>query len=703
MYSRSRVFLHPLHTFILQLFPVNADGKTTTLSKSSIPMAVAAVMSNESSSSAPSIADMSSVVSERSFLESLTTQTTPAHHRLSSFESNKESEDNESLDLGGSSGHDQGDDIIKERLSDEITAEVPVRGQSSSSGADTPSGDNQNQNGTANDNPFGTETAIEEPSSVEAGMRSAMDSVRRPRLLEENDEFWGSSPEEQEKRKELMNYINFLVNRNSLLDYNQNYFNPYADQYTTLPIEKPETEWKLEISHERTVQDSSGLDGIPKEDVGEVQEHSLRARPIGGPVLKRTREFDSKYQHTGTKIEVRSPLLVEALREAITAEQHSEFVTLHYDPVVFREPYMLLFHYWNDIVSLRDASDGDKEKQLEFLLSSLEHECPTIARVAKDLACNPIKTIVFEALWLLYRPGTTVFSRREGPLRAYIVESVSGGTKLAKGSFAPLKLSLRSSTAASAGKGCVQTYSTGVVDAFAAEAKIEGLTYVPAGFLPDEDEERRKLIDRGTTYVKLMEKPQVMEYKGNEWKKTWEEDTARVVIDVSMETAPPRARDEANHNPAEPYGAFRQPYALPGCNCSLCTGRDNQHRLGAHIPGCTCAVCIGSSVPQTSTWDATGVYLYLPHDIYAFSLVRKSWRSVAIDDLVPPFFEETMMSKKLVIDKDHREIVTSLVSSYTSGNFRFSDFVKGKGRGLVILLHGSPGTGKTLTAGKPKL
>ena len=37
--------------------------------------------------------------------------------------------------------------------------------------------------------------------------------------------------------------------------------------------------------------------------------------------------------------------------------------------------------------------------------------------------------------------------------------------------------------------------------------------------------------------------------------------------------------------------------------------------------------------------------------------------------------------------------------SYVEKKSNFKDLVDGKGKGLVALLHGAPGTGKTLTAG----
>jgi len=43
--------------------------------------------------------------------------------------------------------------------------------------------------------------------------------------------------------------------------------------------------------------------------------------------------------------------------------------------------------------------------------------------------------------------------------------------------------------------------------------------------------------------------------------------------------------------------------------------------------------------------------------------------------------------------------VKALVEARISSE-RMEDVIEGKGNGLIMLLHGSPGTGKTLTAGK---
>jgi hypothetical protein len=77
-------------------------------------------------------------------------------------------------------------------------------------------------------------------------------------------------------------------------------------------------------------------------------------------------------------------------------------------------------------------------------------------------------------------------------------------------------------------------------------------------------------------------------------------------------------------------------------------------------------------------------------------------------ELQEPKFNETMINN-LVMDERRVGILKSLAKSFARVNKHgeemerdpwAADFVKGKGNGLVFLLHGKPGVGKTCTAGK---
>jgi Cdc6-like AAA superfamily ATPase len=53
---------------------------------------------------------------------------------------------------------------------------------------------------------------------------------------------------------------------------------------------------------------------------------------------------------------------------------------------------------------------------------------------------------------------------------------------------------------------------------------------------------------------------------------------------------------------------------------------------------------------------------------------------------------------RLVLNSKTKELIYALDDVQTSKNKKMDDIIAGKGNGLIILLHGSPGTGKTLTA-----
>jgi len=53
--------------------------------------------------------------------------------------------------------------------------------------------------------------------------------------------------------------------------------------------------------------------------------------------------------------------------------------------------------------------------------------------------------------------------------------------------------------------------------------------------------------------------------------------------------------------------------------------------------------------------------------------------------------------KSLVVDKETKELISALVTNQIDAE-KGTDLMSGKGNGLFILLHGGPGTGKTLTA-----
>ncbi|TGO67306.1 hypothetical protein BOTNAR_0045g00510 [Botryotinia narcissicola] len=80
-----------------------------------------------------------------------------------------------------------------------------------------------------------------------------------------------------------------------------------------------------------------------------------------------------------------------------------------------------------------------------------------------------------------------------------------------------------------------------------------------------------------------------------------------------------------------------------------------------------------------------------------FSLTHKSWGQFSIDGLKDIVWNEDAF-QKLVVDETRRKLIHALVRAHRQDDASFDDIIENKGKGLVGLLSGSPGVGKTLTA-----
>lgn len=88
--------------------------------------------------------------------------------------------------------------------------------------------------------------------------------------------------------------------------------------------------------------------------------------------------------------------------------------------------------------------------------------------------------------------------------------------------------------------------------------------------------------------------------------------------------------------------------------------------------------------------------LICTNKIPIFSFQDKKFYIAVLDNITEIVFNEQLFGQ-LVLPESHKELVRFLVENHSTG-VSFDDFVEGKGLGLVLLLHGPPGVGKTMTA-----
>ncbi|KAJ5713103.1 uncharacterized protein N7483_010284 [Penicillium malachiteum] len=95
--------------------------------------------------------------------------------------------------------------------------------------------------------------------------------------------------------------------------------------------------------------------------------------------------------------------------------------------------------------------------------------------------------------------------------------------------------------------------------------------------------------------------------------------------------------------------------------------------------------------------DPNGKYqLLLPLNLKGYNLRHKKWFEISADRISDVKWNREAF-QSLVMERKSKELVQALVTNQIETE-KATDLIPGKGNGLILLLHGGPGTGKTLTA-----
>jgi hypothetical protein len=92
-------------------------------------------------------------------------------------------------------------------------------------------------------------------------------------------------------------------------------------------------------------------------------------------------------------------------------------------------------------------------------------------------------------------------------------------------------------------------------------------------------------------------------------------------------------------------------------------------------------------------------YIICHNEVPGFVLNEKKWaffKVGLVEDVELNFDAWTT----LMMNEQQKRMISSLVQVHEDERLGFDDVIKGKGKGMIFLLHGEPGVGKTLTAGE---
>ena len=225
------------------------------------------------------------------------------------------------------------------------------------------------------------------------------------------------------------------------------------------------------------------------------------------PLLALIEDYQTSSRLWRKRLEIASPAFLELLKEVSCHDIGDN--ALHEGVFYVAEPFMVLFL---NRKQLTDYVENTNEYTLakehaKFILDFMKCEFSEISRTLDNFeSVTPPKLVKYCDLWMLYRPGTTVYSRANGEWEAFIVDSLDG-MQVRKPSpdycHAFTRLDIRAWSMDFDGEVYGRVWSIHCVAPFDGVKDISSLPLVPEKFLLGGETIKESLLSRGKRFCKL--------------------------------------------------------------------------------------------------------------------------------------------------------------------------------------------------------
>ncbi|KAI1498903.1 P-loop containing nucleoside triphosphate hydrolase protein [Biscogniauxia marginata] len=371
-------------------------------------------------------------------------------------------------------------------------------------------------------------------------------------------------------------------------------------------------------------------------------------------VIKRTFEENKPKK---TTLQVNSPHILAAFRSVIKSyiPVPSDFNS----PLELKGPFQMLAHYWDDLYEYRHlVEDVESREHLDLLFEFMEHEIkPDRDRALKMLQKNQI---AYENAWFIYRPGEILYTEKMGEPWLLECQKIAYDENPEIGPYISVfcKYTGHNGTIAGDAERTIRMIQR---EKFPAEnpVHIKELPVYPRKFVEQDDSLERHLTARGQKFL-AFKNCHTASYEGPaEWLKE-----------------PPF--DYYDMSPCNFQGVWL-PYIDSGRVVLDRKTFYEDHKLGqARV-----------KLAHPKPW-------LCPPLTIGYSLSRKQWSQLLVDNIGDVDWNQSAWDE-LVLPDTEKLLLRSLITSHEYSQ-QPRDLMKQKGKGLVILLHGTPGSGKTLTA-----
>jgi hypothetical protein len=346
------------------------------------------------------------------------------------------------------------------------------------------------------------------------------------------------------------------------------------------------------------------------------------------------------------------------------------------DDVQIDAPYHSLFYYRKELETegaKRFAEDPESLEHLRLLVNWIKTHFELDIAAYEKCTTQGQKVIAYDRLWTLFPPGTITYSKLLSQNRAFRVTSnwydtseMSPGLVLGANffDFDGDRLGTRRIELA--------------IPKYQGTRELSELNVIPLDLLDDAADVREELLSRGRRFEGYIGQ-HFLHYDGIAIKKT-PEGYARFTVNGRVMI------DCKTYHRLEPNDSFTVVTSAERTKMERSRKRAMAQYTFANADG----------MPQFDKMPDEDAML-TNATVRGYSFTTKRFLEFFVEDLSEIEWN-TKCFDDLVLDPSIKKTVQALVSTHSQKRESFDDIVKGKGMGLVCVLHGPPGVGKTLTA-----
>jgi hypothetical protein len=362
--------------------------------------------------------------------------------------------------------------------------------------------------------------------------------------------------------------------------------------------------------------------------------------------------------------------------------------------LVISAPFWCFVHRWEDFLDAKDdeSHDQDTKTHMEVLYDIMDAELRDTIQEREDAIRS--RAISWDHVWTLFPPRTAVLTSMRDKLMA--VEFESGEYMETKRCGWVFKMKCHAIDWD--GKKTGWAVEEVQIQKYAGKTSFEDLECRPLKHAVNADQIRAYLIARGKKFQSLADNP----YQYYDGIAAYHPETApnktllepvsgRIFLDAaSWNRINPinavflRSLDQENPRDDE-ISDLRRRYAAMS---SMVRGRgmdlDTEDMLKA------------TNDPIRGDLSEEELLFASPL-VRGYSLANRKWMKFFVDGVSDISFD-TNAFDSLVVEDQQKKLILSFARSHVNQYASFDDVISGKGRGIIIMLSGGPGIGKTLTA-----